>query len=297
MAASYESAPNQSVKVGDVTFAYRRIGPSSGIPLVLLMHFRGTMDHWDPALINPLAATRPVLLIDNAGVGRSTGEIPKTFKEWAQHYLDVVSALGIRQFDVLGFSMGGCVAQLVALNAPPRAVRSLILLGTTPSSGEGVVRADLGPFNRLKDAATDAEQREAFLSSFFEPSATSQAAGRASWDRIIGSRADRVAHVPANGAKRQGVAFANFMNPKLAGDASYNRFDELRMPVLIANGSNDLLLPTDNSILMWKMLSHLKAQLHLFPDAGHGFLFQYATELAKIINDFLDTPGAQDSKL
>lgn len=284
------------------------------------------MDHWDPALINPLAATRPVLLIDNAGVGRSTGEIPKTFKEWAQHYLDVVSALGIRQFDVLGFSMGGCVAQLVALNAPPRAVRSLILLGTTPSSGEGVVRADLGPFNRLKDAATDAEQREAFLTSFFEPSATSQAAGRAAWDRIIGSRADRVAHVPANGAKRQGVAFANFMNPKLAGDASYNRFDELRMPVLIANGkrihprlaaftthtpgpvslmcnklhktgSNDLLLPTDNSILMWKMLSHLKAQLHLFPDAGHGFLFQYATELAKIINDFLDTPGAQDSKL
>ncbi len=194
------------------------------------------MDHWDPALINSLGVTRPVVLIDNAGVGRSTGEIPKSFKEWAQHYLNVLSALGIRQFDVLGFSMGGCVAQLVALNAPPRSVRSLILLGTTPSSGDGVVRADLGPFNRLKDAATDAEQREAFLNSFFEPSATSQAAGRAAWDRIAGSRPDRAAHVPADGAKRQGIAFAKFMDPKLARDASYDRFDELRIPVLIANG-------------------------------------------------------------
>lgn len=194
------------------------------------------MDHWDPALLNPLAATRPVILIDNAGVGRSTGEIPKTFKEWAQHYINVVSALGIRQFDVLGFSMGGCVAQLVALNAPPRSVRSLILLGTTPSSGNGVVRADLGPFNMLKDAATDEEQQAAFLATFFETSATSQAAGRAAWDRIVAARKDRVSHVPADGARRQGIAFAKFMDPKMAADASYNRFDELSMPVLIANG-------------------------------------------------------------
>ena len=137
------------------------------------------MDHWDPALINPLAEARPVLLIDNAGVGRSGGEVPKTFAGWAKHYIDVISSLGMRQVDVMGFSMGGCVAQLVALNAPEGMVRRLVLCGTTPSIGEGVTTAPLGPFNQLKAAATDHEQKLAFLSTFFTDSDRSQTAGDA----------------------------------------------------------------------------------------------------------------------
>jgi pimeloyl-ACP methyl ester carboxylesterase len=194
------------------------------------------MDHWDPALVNPLAAARPVLLIDNAGVGRSGGTVPKTFSGWAQHYIDVICALDIRQVDVMGFSMGGCVAQLVALNAPRGLVRRLVLCGTIPSSGQGVVTAPLGPFNQLKAAVTDQQQKDAFLATFFTPSRRSQAAGEAAWARIIGARPGRSHYVPADGAHRQAVAFAKFMDPKQAMEASYDRFHHLDLPVLIANG-------------------------------------------------------------
>jgi pimeloyl-ACP methyl ester carboxylesterase len=195
------------------------------------------MDRWDPALINPLAERRPVVLIDNAGVGRSTGQIPKTFTEWTKHYLDIISALDLKQVDVLGYSMGGAVAQLLALNAPKGLVRRLILVGTTPSTGKGVATAPLGPFNKLKAASTEAEQKEAFLSSFFTTTDQGKAAGLAAWDRITNARGpDRTDFVPAEGAHRQAIAFAKFMDPKQARDASYDRFHELTLPVLIANG-------------------------------------------------------------
>lgn len=196
------------------------------------------MDHWDPALVNPLAALRPVILIDNAGVGRSGGEVPKTFGGWAKHYIDVIRALGVKRADVMGFSMGGCVAQMVALNAP-RLVRSLVLCGTIPSTGEGVTRAPIGPFNQLNAAATEEQHREAFLAAFFTGSERSQAAGRASWDRITNARPNRTAHVAPDSAHRQAVAFAKFMDPKQAKDASFDRLHELKLPVLIANGMCD----------------------------------------------------------
>ncbi|KAL2210229.1 alpha/beta-hydrolase [Sarocladium strictum] len=294
--STYETAKTQYVTVGEIQFAYRRLGQATGIPLVLFMHFRGTMDHWDPALINPVAATRPVVLIDNAGVGRSQGEIPKTYTVWAQHYIDVISALGYQSVDIMGFSMGGCVAQMVALNAPSL-VRRAIFCGTTPSTGPGVVNADLGPFNHLSAATSEKEHREAFLDTMFNTSPRSRAAGEAAWRRITGARADRSKHVDLTGARRQGIAFVKFMDPKQAANASYDRFHELKMPILIANGCEDLLLPTENSLLMWKMLSRCDARLHLFPDSGHGFLFQYAQEFAGIINNFLGPAAAKTSRL
>ncbi|KAM4065217.1 alpha/beta hydrolase fold domain-containing protein [Hirsutella rhossiliensis] len=296
MATTYEDAPDHFIQVNDIRFAYRRLGQPDGIPLVLLMHFRGTMDHWDPALVNPLAELRPVVLIDNAGVGRSGGQVPKTFGGWARHYIDVMQALGIKRADVMGFSMGGCVAQMIALDAP-RLVRCLVLCGTIPSTGEGVTTAPTGPFNRLKDAMSADEQRDAFLSSFFTGSARSQAAGRASWDRISASRPDRSPYVSPESARRQAIAFAKFMDPSQAKYASFDRLHELELPVLIANGSHDLLLPTDNSIVMWKKLRHADAQLHLYPDAGHGFLYQYAGPFAALVNNFLDSTSSRDSHL
>ncbi|KAH7316574.1 Alpha/Beta hydrolase protein [Stachybotrys elegans] len=291
--ATYESAPNQVVAVNGNNFAYRRLGRADGVPLVLLMGFRGTMDHWDPALVNPLAALRPVLLIDNAGVGRSEGEIPKTFVAWAEHYIDVLSALRVARADVMGFSMGGCVAQLMALNAP-NLVRRLILCGTIPSAGDGVIRAPIGPFNKLSAATTLDEHRVAFLETFFTTSYTSQAAGAAAWHRIITSRSERSDFVGHAAAHRQAVAFAKFMDPNQARDASYQRLHELTMPILIANGSDDLLLPTSNSVTMWQKLSHANAQLHLYPNSGHGFLYQYAPQFAKLLNDFLDGDDEAD---
>ncbi|KAH8169908.1 alpha/beta hydrolase fold domain-containing protein [Sarocladium implicatum] len=240
--ATYELATTEYITVQDVRFAYRQFGIPSGVPLVFFMHFRGTMDHWDPALINPIAAARPVLLIDNAGVGRSAGEIPKKYKLWAQNYIDVILALGLTQVDVLGFSMGGCVAQMVALNAPTL-VRKVVLCGTIPSTGPGVVRADIGPFNHLSAATTDEEHRVAFLETMFNTSPRSRAAGEAAWRRITEARPDRCRHVDLAGARRQGIAFAKFMDPKQAADASYERFQELQLPVLIANGKSSHTSP------------------------------------------------------
>jgi pimeloyl-ACP methyl ester carboxylesterase len=194
------------------------------------------MDHWDPALVNPLAAARPLLLIDNVGVGYSDGEVPKSIPAWAEHYLGVLNALGVQRVDVMGYSMGGCVAQLMALNGPQDLVRCLILCGTTPSSGEGVVAAPLGPFNQLKAATTMDEHREAFLANFFVATQRSQAAGRAAWDRQVRARPSRVDYVPAAASHRQAIAFAKFMDPKQADAGTYNRFHELQIPVLIANG-------------------------------------------------------------
>lgn len=198
---------------------------------------RGTIDHWDPALIDPLAAKRPVILIDNAGVGRSEGEVPKSFKEWAQHYINILQALNVKKVDVMGFSMGGAVAQMVTLNGGGL-VRKLILCGTIPSMGEGVTQAPIGPFNALKDARTEEEQKKAFISGFFTNSERSQAAGEAAWNRIANSRPNRRDHVDPDNARRQGIAFAKFMNRKMAQDGSYDRFDEIQIPVLIANGKN-----------------------------------------------------------
>ena len=195
------------------------------------------MDHWDPALVNPLAVKRPIILIDNAGVGRSEGEVPLTYAEWAQHYINVLEALNVQKADVMGFSMGGCVAQMVALNAPGL-VRKLVLCGTSPSYGEGVKRADIGPFNKLKDAKTMEEHREAFVKGMFTDSDSGREAARKAWDRICGARKDRSDYVDPANSRRQGIAFMNFMNPKEAKNGSYNRFDELKMPVLIANGKS-----------------------------------------------------------
>lgn len=294
--STYEDAVDQYVEVGGTKFAYRLFGASAGVPFLMLMHFRGTMDHWDPTFLNPIAATRPLLIMDNAGVGRSGGQVANSFNDWAQYAIDVVSALGFRQIDLLGFSMGGCAAQVFTLRAP-HLVRRLVLAGTIPSVGEGVERADVGPFMQLKSAMTEEEQKNAFLDTFFEKSETSRAAGLESWQRIGLARKNRVDYVGPEGSKRQAIAYAKFMNPDFAKAASYDRFHEIKIPVLIANGSNDVLLPSSNSYLMWKKVVNGEPHLHLFPDSGHGFLYQYAGQFSRLINDFLDAPASLQSRL
>ena len=199
------------------------------------------MDHWDPALVNALAARRPVVLLDNAGVGSSGGEVPTSYAGWAQNVVDLLAALRHDRVDLFGFSMGGCAAQMVALNAPGL-VRRLVLAGTSPSTGPGVkqyrTREELAAFARLSGAATDEEQREGFLRCFFSATTRSQEAGARAWARIAAGRpgTTRTPHVPPAGSKRQGIAFAKFMDPKQAKDASYERLGEIQIPVLIAGG-------------------------------------------------------------
>ncbi|KAL7795863.1 Alpha/Beta hydrolase protein [Trichoderma ceciliae] len=229
-----------------------------------------TTNHWEPALANALAARRPVLLIDSAGIGRSEGEIPDTFTGWAAHYFKV---------DVLGYSMGGCVAQLMAVNAPEQV------------TGDGVKPSPDGKaFKRLKAART-MEERRAFEDGLFvRHSERSREAGMV-----------RCEPVPPGPAHKQALAFVRFMDKKNVAEGSYNRLRQLRLPVLIANESDAdvqlicYYLP-NNSILIWKMLSFADARLHLFPDSGHGFPYQYADEFAKLVNDFLGANSSSSSR-
>ena len=202
------------------------------------------MDQWDPLLIDSLAAKRPVILMDIPGVGRSEGKVPTTMAGWASSVIDLCKALSLSEIDCLGFSMGGCNAQMVALNGPSQGlkVRHLILAGTSPSWGQGVKRnqsaMELEAFGRLAAAQSVEQQREAFLTGFFRmASPRSRKAGEESWKRIVGSgRKNVMPHVGKEGSKRQGAAFAGFMDPARTREGSFDRLSGLMIPVLIATG-------------------------------------------------------------
>ncbi|KAL7930147.1 Alpha/Beta hydrolase protein [Trichoderma chlorosporum] len=289
--ATYATAKYEFVNVDGIRFAYRRLGLAEGVPLAenyqLLMYQTWTMDNWDPALIDPLAAKRPVILIDTAGSGRSGGHFPPTMAQIGQYFINIINALGLAQVDVMGFSGGGCNALMIALNAP-KLVRHLILSATTPSIGEGVQTGPADALQKLRTAVTVEEHKDAFISTYFTSSSGSQAAGHAAWERITTGRQNRSDYASLEAADEQGVAYFNFIDPINANDGSYNRLHELKMPVLIATGRDDAILPTKNSVLMWEKINHSNVELHIFPDAGHGFLYQHADAYASLINDFLD---------
>ncbi|KAL6695567.1 Alpha/Beta hydrolase protein [Trichoderma pleuroticola] len=285
--STYATATDGFVNVDGINFAYRRLGLVEGVPLVLIMHYRGTMDHWDPALIDPLAAKRPVILIDPPNSGRSGGHFPSTVAQFAQYFISIIKALGLKQVDVMGFSGGGFNAQMIALNAP-KLVRHLILSATTASDGDGVQLGPPAVRQKLQTAVTVDEHKDAFISTFFTGSAQGQAAGHAAWERITTGRQNRSDWASLESAEEQNVALFNFNDPNNAKDGSYDWLHELQMPVLIATGSDDAIIPTKNSILLWEKMNHSNAELHIFQDAGHGFLYQYADVYAALINNFLD---------
>lgn len=287
--ASYATAEPQFIEANGTRFAYLRFGSpaKNTTPLVLLQHFRGTFDHWDPELVDPIAASREVILLDNSGVGKSSGTVPGTYAGWADNVAHVVKALGIPQIDLLGFSMGGFAAQMVALNHPTL-VRKLILAGTGPSAGEGIEGGDPVIFGRLASASNDAEEQSGFLEGFYSLTAKKQSQGGDWWKRMTTARQNRSDYLGPEGTKAQIDAVLRWSNPEYASEGSYNRLSEIKIPVLVANGDNDIIVPTVNSWIMFKRLTNADAHLHLYPDVGHGFLNEYAGQFSGLVNQFLD---------
>ena len=242
--SAYENAPVQYITVNAIKFAYLLIGPlsptqkSPSIPLVLNVHFRGTFDHWDPLLINALAATRPVLLIDNAGVGKSGGEVPEQFAGWAAHMTAVTLALGFNEVDVLGFSMGGFAAQLMALDsgAAGLKVRRLVVAGSGPSQGEGTSVGEDEYFQQLYVASSEEENQAGFLRTFFSGSERKQEVGREWWARMNGARKERSDYVGEEGTKRQTAAVMKWAGGEDRENGSYDRLHLIKIPVLVVNG-------------------------------------------------------------
>jgi len=223
------------------------------------------MDDWDPAVINGFARERDVILFDNAGVGRSTGVVPNNARAMADHLLAFLGGLGASKVDLLGFSMGGYVAQFAALKSP-HLFRRLILAGTGPGGGERYVPG--GPDIRpIASRPILGLEEQLFL--FFTTSEKSRAAGEAYWQRLKSRVGEIEPPVSQEGIKAQLQALVAWGE----GDSAYNHLAEIKQPVLVANGSNDVMMPTINSFTMAQLLPN--AQLIVYPDSGHGFLFQY----------------------
>jgi pimeloyl-ACP methyl ester carboxylesterase len=287
----HQTAPTQFVEANGIRFAYRRFGKSGGVPLVFNMHFIGTMDHWDPLVTDGLAATREVILFNNAGISSSSGEVPDSAEAMAANAAAFIKALGLAKVDVLGFSLGGFVAQALTL-AFPDLVRRLVLVGTGPRGGQDMAtltREAQGVFG-----STYANPDELWLGVLFTPSEASQAAGRAFLKRFRLRQQDRDPEVSETVAPAQIEAIGKWGAPR-AGAFDYLR--SITQPTLVINGSNDVIIYTVNSFILQQNLPN--AQLILYPDSNHGSQYQYPALFVADVTRFLDAvvpfPTQKDS--
>jgi pimeloyl-ACP methyl ester carboxylesterase len=277
---THQTAPTQFVEANGIRFAYRRFGKAGGVPLVFNMHFTGTMDHWDPLVTDGLSATREVILFDNAGISSTGGEVPTSVEEMAANAAAFIKGLGLAKVDVLGFSLGGLVAQELTLRNPTL-VRRLVLVGTGPRGGEGM--AALTPEAQAVFGKTYANPDELWLGVFFTPSAASQAAGRAFLKRFRLRQQGRDPEVSEKVAPAQIAALGKWGVPR------WGAFDYLREiihPTLVINGSHDVIVYTANSLILQRNLPN--AQLILYPDSNHGSQYQYPALFVADVRRFLD---------
>ena len=279
-APTHQTAPTQFVEANGIRFAYRRFGKSGGVPLVFNMHFTGTMDHWDPMVTDGLAATREVILFNNAGISSTSGEVPASVEEMAANAAAFIKALGLAKVDVLGFSLGGLVAQALTAGTPDL-VRRLILVGTGPRGGEGM--ATLTPEAQTVFGAAYANPDELWLRVFFTPTEASQAAGRAFLKRFRLRQEGRDPEVNAKVAPVQIEAISKWGTPS-ADALDYLR--KITQPTLVINGSHDVIIYTVNSLILQQNLPN--AQLILYPDSNHGSQYQYPTLFVADVTRFLD---------
>lgn len=275
--ATLETAPTLYIEGRGIRFAYRHLGPSTGTPLILLQHFSGNIDAWDPAVVNALAADRQVIVFDNAGVGRSTGQTPDNVEAMAQDAVDFINLLGLSEVDLLGFSLGGCIAQQLAAEHG-RLVRKLILVGTAPKGGEEHLLAVL----REAFAQTDAPDPR--LPLFFTKSAASQSAGLAFLKRTKLRKDDRDTDNGSAVTDPQAKALITWC---ATPDPEHALLRAIRQPTLVVSGGDDTMLPAGNAYAMFKELSN--AQLVLYPDSGHGALFQHHEIFVNHVRTFLET--------
>lgn len=278
-AYAHDTVPTEFLEATGIRFAYRRFGTKSGVPMVFFQHFMGNLDDHDPALTNAFAADREVVLFNNTGVASSTGTTPATIRETARDAETFIDTLGFDTVDLLGHSMGGLVAQEVALDRP-KLVRRLVLVGTAPRGGERLGEAP--PATRALFFKKYEHQEEMWLPILFAPSETSQAAGRAFLARIMG-RNDRDEWISIETVEAQAAAIAAYGAEK---DGTYAHLKDLRQPTLVVNGNNDIVIPTINSYLLQQHAPN--AQLILYPDANHGAHNQYPALFVHHTKLFLD---------
>jgi pimeloyl-ACP methyl ester carboxylesterase len=258
------TAPTRFIEADSIRFAYRRWGKSGGFPLVFMNYFTGNLDDWDPLVTNGFAADYDVILFDNAGVGSSGGETPGTVSEMTRDAVAFCDALELKQFNVVGFSLGGMIAQQMALDHPYR-VNRIVLLGTGPRGGEGMTFTELSADER-------ADPDRFILGAFFSPSDASQAAGRAYLKRLAARSRDRDRPVSPKTAEAQLHAIREW--GAVPPSDRYSMLQKIKHPTLVVHGIKDIVVQPVNAFILAEHL--LDAQLIMYPDSSHGAQYQHA---------------------
>jgi pimeloyl-ACP methyl ester carboxylesterase len=278
------TVPTQSVEANGIRFAYRRWGKEGKLPLVFSQHFSGNLDNWDPAVLDGLAAEREIILFNNAGVASSSGEVPSTFAGMAKNAEAFIEALGLKQIDLLGFSIGGMVAQQIVVDRP-ELTRKLILIGTAPrnhDAGDG--QGHMTPEGASIFGATYNPPENLWLKVFFTDSEKSQAAGRAFLKRYLSRTKNPDSLINDKVAPAQLAALSQW------GTHPGKRFaylNDIKQPTLVVSGTHDLIVYTVNSLHLVQNMPN--AKLILYPDANHGSWYQYPEDFVFEVNRFLNS--------
>ncbi|PRB42591.1 alpha/beta hydrolase [Arthrobacter sp. MYb23] len=272
----YMQVPAKTVTVNGVSYAYREMGPKGGVPVVFLIHLAGTMDNWDPRIIEPIAAKHHVITFSNRGVGASTGSVPDSIEAMADDAAAFIQALGYPTVDLFGFSLGGMIAQSLVLKHPSL-VRKLVLAGTGPAGGEGIQKI-IGTtyYDVVRGALTRQDPKE-FL--FFNRNAAGKTAARAFINRLKERTTNREAPIKLKAFQTQLQAIRRW------GLSPSADLGVITQPTLIANGDNDRMVPSVLSSDMHRRIPG--SELVIYPDSGHGGIFQFHDRFVPVALEFL----------
>ena len=272
----WKHAPTRTIQAGGVEFAYRQLGPSTGVPVVFLTHLAAVLDNWDPRVVDGVAAKRRVIAFDNRGVGASSGSTPKTIEEMATDAVSFIRALGFDQVDLFGFSMGGMIAQVIA-QREPRLVRKMIIAGTGPAGGEGIEKVTRITYLDIVRGQLTRQDPKQFL--FFTRTPNGRAAGKEFLARLKERTDDRDKAISVRSLRAQLKAIHRWGQQQPADLAS------IHQPVLVLNGESDRMVPTKNTVDLDRRLPN--SELVIYPDAGHGGVFQFHEDFVKRALEFL----------
>jgi pimeloyl-ACP methyl ester carboxylesterase len=276
-ATSYKNAPTRTVTAGGVDFAYRELGPKMGIPVIFLTHLAANLDNWDPRVVDGIAAKHHVITFDNRGVGASSGKVPDTVEAMANDAVTFIRALGFEQVDIVGFSLGGMIAQVIALQEP-RLVRKLILTGTGPAGGEGIDKVTR--ISNLDIARAVLTLRDPKTYLFFTRTPNGKRSAKEFLARLKERTENRDKAMSLSGYRAQ-LKVIHGWGLQQPADLSV-----IEQPVLVANGDNDRMVPTTNTVDLDRRLPN--SELVIYPDAGHGGIFQNHREFVETTLEFLD---------
>jgi len=273
---TYKNAPTETIEVGGTSFSYRELGPSGGVPVVFLTHLAAVLDNWDPRVVDGIAAEHRVIAFDNRGVGASGGSTPKTIEEMATDAVAFIRALDLDQVDLFGFSMGGMIAQVIA-QEEPQLVRKMILAGTGPAGGEGIDKVTRITYLDIARGQLTRRDPKEFL--FFTRTPNGRGAAKEFLARLEERTDDRDKALSIRSLRAQLKAIHRWGKQQPADLSS------IHQPVLVVNGESDRMVPSQNTVDLDRRLPN--SQLVLYPDAGHGGVFQFHEDFVKRATEFL----------